>query len=61
MKFAKSARVLGGAALSGLLFALPTGAKAEILTPAKQAMIYDYDAGEMLFCKACDEPKAPAS
>src|SRR5262249_38680001 len=60
MKFVKSTRLLAGAALSAAL-ALPLAAKAEILTTAKQAMIYDYDAGETLFCKACQEPMPPSS
>jgi D-alanyl-D-alanine carboxypeptidase (penicillin-binding protein 5/6) len=60
MKFAKSTHLLAGAALSAVL-ALPLSAKAEILSTAKQAMIYDYDAGETLFCKACQEPMPPSS
>jgi serine-type D-Ala-D-Ala carboxypeptidase (penicillin-binding protein 5/6) len=57
----RSKHIFAGAAFSALLLASPLAAKAEILTPAKQAMIYDYDAGEMLFCKSCQEPMPPSS
>ncbi|HXJ01269.1 MAG TPA: D-alanyl-D-alanine carboxypeptidase family protein [Micropepsaceae bacterium] len=40
---------------------LPQVAGAEILTSAKQAVIVDYDSGETLFCKSCDEPMPPSS
>jgi serine-type D-Ala-D-Ala carboxypeptidase (penicillin-binding protein 5/6) len=60
MKFIGSARFFAGAALAGL-FGFSHVANAEILTPAKQAMIYDYDAGEVLFCKSCQEPMPPSS
>ena len=40
---------------------LPQAAGAEILTAAKQAVLVDYDSGETLFCKACDEPMPPSS
>ncbi len=46
------------------LVALPgfaAGAQAEIMTTAKQAIIYDYDTGEVLFCKDCDQPMPPSS
>ena len=36
-------------------------AQAEILTSAKQAMIYDYDTSEVLFCKDCEQPMPPSS
>jgi D-alanyl-D-alanine carboxypeptidase (penicillin-binding protein 5/6) len=39
----------------------PQVAAAEITTPAKQAIILDYDSGETLFCKSCDEPMPPSS
>jgi D-alanyl-D-alanine carboxypeptidase (penicillin-binding protein 5/6) len=61
MSFFKSTQLLAGAAASALLFALPGVANAEILTPATHAMIYDYDAGETLYCKACEEPMPPSS
>jgi D-alanyl-D-alanine carboxypeptidase (penicillin-binding protein 5/6) len=35
--------------------------QAEIVTTAKQAIIVDYDSGETLFCKSCDEPMPPSS
>ena len=37
------------------------GARAEILTTAEHAIIYDYDAGETLFCKDCEQPMPPSS
>ena len=40
---------------------LTAGARAEIMTTAKEAMIYDYDTGEVLFCKDCDQPMPPSS
>jgi D-alanyl-D-alanine carboxypeptidase (penicillin-binding protein 5/6) len=40
---------------------LPQVAQAEILTAARQAIIVDYDSGETLFCKACEEPMPPSS
>lgn len=36
-------------------------AQAQIVTPAKQAILMDYNTGEVLFCKACDERTAPSS
>ena len=36
-------------------------AHAEILTTAKEAMIYDYDTNEVLFCKDCEQPMPPSS
>lgn len=36
-------------------------ARAEIMTTAKEAMLYDYDTGEVLFCKDCDQPMPPSS
>lgn len=55
--FARS--YLFGAAAAALLSA--TSAQAEILTTAKEALLYDYDSGEVLFCKACDEAMPPSS
>jgi len=40
---------------------LSAPARAEILTTAEHAIIYDYDAGEVLFCKDCDQPMPPSS
>jgi D-alanyl-D-alanine carboxypeptidase (penicillin-binding protein 5/6) len=40
---------------------LTAAAQAEILTTAKQALLYDYDTGEILFCKDCDQPMPPSS
>ena len=31
------------------------------MTTAKQAMIYDYDTNETLFCKDCEQPMPPSS
>jgi D-alanyl-D-alanine carboxypeptidase (penicillin-binding protein 5/6) len=39
----------------------PQAVRAEILTTAKQAIILDYDSGETLFCKSCEEPMPPSS
>jgi D-alanyl-D-alanine carboxypeptidase (penicillin-binding protein 5/6) len=36
-------------------------AQAEILTTAKQAIIYDYDTNEVLFCKDCEQQMPPSS
>jgi D-alanyl-D-alanine carboxypeptidase (penicillin-binding protein 5/6) len=51
---------LFGAAAAAVL-AVSSTAQAEILTDAKEALIYDYDSGEVLFCKACDEAMPPSS
>lgn len=40
---------------------LSAGARAEIMTTAREAMIYDYDTSEVLFCKDCDQPMPPSS
>ena len=45
----------------GVAPGVTTGARAEILTTAKQALVYDYDASEILFCKDCDQPMPPSS
>ncbi len=55
--------------LTPLILALAAGltpglagiAQAEIITTAKQAMLYDYDTDEVLFCKDCDQPMPPSS
>ena len=52
-------RLFGFVAASTLLTA--AGARAEILTTADHAIIYDYDSQEVLFCKSCDEPMPPSS
>ena len=31
------------------------------MTTAKQALLIDYDTGEVMFCKACDQQMAPSS
>jgi D-alanyl-D-alanine carboxypeptidase (penicillin-binding protein 5/6) len=36
-------------------------AGAEILTSARQAIVYDHDTGEVLFCQDCDQPMPPSS
>ena len=50
---------LGILALALLLGGAP--AYAQLQTPASNAAIYDYDTGEVLFCKNCDEPMPPSS
>ncbi len=45
----------------GLASGLTGVAQAEILTTAKQAMLYDYDTSEMLYCKDCEQPMPPSS
>jgi D-alanyl-D-alanine carboxypeptidase (penicillin-binding protein 5/6) len=50
---------LGLTALLGAM--VPQVVRAEILTAAKQAIIVDYDSGEILFCKDCQEPMPPSS
>jgi serine-type D-Ala-D-Ala carboxypeptidase (penicillin-binding protein 5/6) len=35
--------------------------EAEILTNASHAILVDYDSGEVLFCKSCEEPMPPSS
>jgi serine-type D-Ala-D-Ala carboxypeptidase (penicillin-binding protein 5/6) len=45
----------------GVAPGLSAAAQAEILTSAKQALIYDYDANEVLFCKDCEQPMPPSS
>ena len=42
------------------LLAAPT-AQAQIQTEAKQAILMDYESGEVLFCKSCDEQMPPSS
>lgn len=44
------------------LIATPRGAAyAQINSPAAQAALTDYETGEVLYCKACDERTAPSS
>lgn len=45
----------------GIAPGLTAGAQADILTTAKQALIYDSDANEVLFCKDCEQPMPPSS
>lgn len=55
--------------LRPLLFGLVAGAaltaaqmaQAEITTNASHAILVDYDSGEVLFCKSCDQPMPPSS
>jgi len=47
--------LIAGAAL------IAGGAQAEIMTNASHAILVDYDSGEVLFCKSCDEPMPPSS
>jgi serine-type D-Ala-D-Ala carboxypeptidase (penicillin-binding protein 5/6) len=49
-----------GILISGLTLPSPA-AHAQIQTDAKEAILVDYDSGEVLFCKACDEPMPPSS
>jgi D-alanyl-D-alanine carboxypeptidase (penicillin-binding protein 5/6) len=49
-----------GFVAAGALLAA-AGARAEILTTAEHAIIYDYDSDEVLFCKDCDQPMPPSS
>ena len=60
MTFQRSSRsfllgLIAGAAL------IAGGAQAEIMTNASHAILVDYDSGEVLFCKSCDEPMPPSS
>ncbi len=44
------------------LFAFtPSVASAQVDTPAAHAIIYDYDSGEVLYCKSCDVAMPPSS
>ena len=43
------------------LLAFGTPARADITTDAKEAMLYDYDSGETLFCKECQTQMPPSS
>jgi serine-type D-Ala-D-Ala carboxypeptidase (penicillin-binding protein 5/6) len=45
--------------LAGVLAA--SAAEAQIQTSASHALIADYATGEVLFCKACDQPMPPSS
>ena len=56
----QSRKLAFGLAASAALIA-PQASQAEIVTTAKQAIIVDYDSGETLFCKSCEEPMPPSS
>jgi len=56
-----SARSFLFGATAATVLAVSSTAQAEILTDAKEALIYDYDSDEVLFCKACDEAMPPSS
>ena len=56
-----SARSFLFGAAAATVLAVSSTAQAEILTDAKEALIYDYDSDEVLFCKACDEAMPPSS
>jgi D-alanyl-D-alanine carboxypeptidase (penicillin-binding protein 5/6) len=48
-------------ALIGMV-SVPLGTvQAQIVSPAAQAVLLDYETGEVLYCKACDEQMAPSS
>jgi D-alanyl-D-alanine carboxypeptidase (penicillin-binding protein 5/6) len=47
--------------LTGLLLLAAAGAEAQITTPASHAILYDYDTGDILYCKECDKPMPPSS
>jgi serine-type D-Ala-D-Ala carboxypeptidase (penicillin-binding protein 5/6) len=49
------------ALLAGLAPGFINSAQAEILTSAKEAILYDYNTNEILFCKDCDQPMPPSS
>lgn len=48
-----------GVVAAGMIAA--PAAEAQILTNATHAMIVDYESGEVLFCKSCDQPMPPSS
>jgi D-alanyl-D-alanine carboxypeptidase (penicillin-binding protein 5/6) len=54
-------RKLAFATVAAAALMVPQVSRAEILTTAKQAIIVDYDSGETLFCKSCEEPMPPSS
>jgi D-alanyl-D-alanine carboxypeptidase (penicillin-binding protein 5/6) len=43
------------------IIALAVPAQAQINSPAAQAALLDFETGEILFCKACDEQVSPSS
>ncbi len=47
--------------IAWLAIAPLVSAQAQINTPAAQAALVDFESGEILFCKACDEQMAPSS
>jgi serine-type D-Ala-D-Ala carboxypeptidase (penicillin-binding protein 5/6) len=58
---ARFSRPLLFSLLVGMALVANTGARSEILTNAKHALLLDYDSGEVLFCKSCAEPMPPSS
>ena len=61
MRFlASSNRILVSALLTACLLPL-AGAEAQVTSPAPQAVLLDYETGEILYCKACEEQVAPSS
>ena len=48
-------------AMTCIVLALPITLHAQIVSPAPQAVLADYETGEILYCKACDEQTAPSS
>ena len=60
MNLSRMVRMPAGILVSALVLAAPA-ARAEIQTDARQAILLDYDSGEILFCKSCDEPMPPSS
>lgn len=49
------------AVASALLAFGAAPAEAQIATRAQHAILYDYDTGEVLYCKSCDVPMPPSS
>ena len=47
--------------LALMFAAIAVPASAQITTPAAQAILYDYDGGDILFCKDCDIQMPPSS
>src|ERR1700722_16029468 len=58
---ARFSRPLLFSLLVGMALVANTGARSEILTNAKHALLLDYDSGEVVFCKSCAEPMPPSS
>jgi D-alanyl-D-alanine carboxypeptidase (penicillin-binding protein 5/6) len=61
MALSRAVRMPMGILIFSLMLAGGSAAQAQIQTDAKQAILVDYDSGEVLFCKACDEPMPPSS